>query len=202
MHRYEIQGVARVKKRKVYLLFTDTGTIFSRMINLFTGSKLNHASISFDEALTEVYSFGRKQPYNPLSGGFVKENVRTPFFSKSTCAIYQLSITEDTYKRLLDRVKRIESETDHYRYNLLGLIGVVLNMEWQRERAFFCSEFVATMLREAGIYSEAKPACLTKPQDLKEWNELKLIYHGDMVVYLQKYGVLNMTVSPWGKLYN
>ncbi|MFC4402787.1 hypothetical protein [Gracilibacillus xinjiangensis] len=191
-----------MKKRKVYLLFTDTGTFLSRIINLFTKSSLNHASISFDEAMTEVYSFGRRQPYNPLSGGFVKENVRAPFFRKATCAIYQLSITEETYERLLDRVKRMEKETDHYRYNLLGLIGVLLNLEWQRERAFFCSEFVATMLREAGIYTDTKPACLTKPQDLKEWHELTLIYHGDLVVYLQKHRIVDVAVTPWNRLYS
>ncbi|KAB8125770.1 hypothetical protein F9U64_21685 [Gracilibacillus oryzae] len=188
--------------RKVYLLFTDTGTFFSKMINLFTKSKLNHASISFDEALTKVYSFGRKQPYNPLSGGFVKENVRAPFFRKSTCAIYQLSITEEIYELLFDRVKKMEQETDDYRYNLLGVIGVLFNREWQRDRAFFCSEFVATMLREAGIYTEEKPACLTKPQDLKEWHELTLIYHGDLIVYLQKHGPIEEPVRHWKRLYS
>ncbi|SER89642.1 hypothetical protein SAMN04487944_11255 [Gracilibacillus ureilyticus] len=191
-----------MKIRKVYLLFTDTGTVFSRMINLFTKSKLNHASISFNEELTEVYSFGRRQPYNPLSGGFVKEDVRAPFFSKATCAIYQLSITEDTYHLLMERVKKMETETDQYRYNLLGLVGVLLNLEWQRERAFFCSEFVATMLREAGVYTDAKPACLTKPQDLKEWQQLTLIYHGDLAHYLQKQGVCEVTVTPWKRLYS
>ncbi|PWU67056.1 MULTISPECIES: hypothetical protein [Gracilibacillus] len=178
-----------MKKKNVYLLFTDTGTFFSRIINICTKSTLNHASISFDNELREVYSFGRKRPYNPLIAGFVKENLRTPFFYQAKCAIYQLSITEDMYELLFKRVKQMEQETDAYRYNLLGLIGVLLNLEWQREHAFFCSEFVATVLREAGIYTEEKPACLTRPQDLKEWRELKLIYHGDLIRYLAQYEI-------------
>ncbi len=187
------------KVRKVYLLFTDTGTLLSRVINLFTKSNLNHASISFDEHLNEVYSFGRKQPYNPWSGGFVQENVRGSFFSNATCAIYQLTITEETYEILRSRVKQMEARTDYYRYNLLGLIGVLFNLEWNRDRAFFCSEFVATILHEAGIYTDAKPACLTRPQDLKEWQELTLIYHGGLRTYLQKQGAMQQIPQAWHK---
>lgn len=36
---------------------------------------LNHVSIALDRELTEVYSFGRKQPDNPFIGGFVKEDI-------------------------------------------------------------------------------------------------------------------------------
>ncbi|UOQ87155.1 hypothetical protein [Gracilibacillus salinarum] len=183
--------------KKVYLLFTDTGTLLSRLINLCTNSNLNHASIAFDSSLTEVYSFGRKRTYNPWSGGFVQENLRTPFFRRSQCAIYQLTIPDETYYLLKQRIEKIEAETDHYRYNLLGLFGVLLNLEWQREQAYFCSEFVATVLNEAGIYMAEKPACLVKPQDLKEWEALQLIYHGELIAYLQYHGGYDVPVTLW-----
>src|SRR5699024_1066639 len=109
-----------VKRKKIYLLFSDTGTMLSRVINLCTNSTLNHASIAFDSSLTEVYSFGRKDPYNPWVGGFVKENLRTPFFEHSKCAIFQLTISEDAYIQLWERIKKMEVENEQYRYNLLG----------------------------------------------------------------------------------
>jgi hypothetical protein len=188
--------------KKVYLLFTDTGTLLSRMINLCTKSTLNHASIAFDSSLTEVYSFGRKHPYNPWIGGFVRENLRTPFFSHSKCAIYQLSISDDTYYALKQRIEKMEAETDQYRYNLLGLFGVLFNLEWQREHAYFCSEFVVTILKEAGIYIDEKPACLVKPQDLKEWKALELIYHGDLPVYLEHHGGYQVKIPLWKRIYS
>ena len=59
---------------KIYIVLTDTGTLLSKAIGLYTRKDLNHASIAFDEELKEMYSFGRKQRHNPFVGGFVKEN--------------------------------------------------------------------------------------------------------------------------------
>ncbi|MEM5591749.1 hypothetical protein AAHH67_08270 [Niallia circulans] len=67
-------------ERKVYIILTDTGTLFTRCIKFFTRKPHNHASISFDPQLNEVYSFGRRKPSNPFIGGFVKENVQHSFF--------------------------------------------------------------------------------------------------------------------------
>nr|WP_245780827.1 hypothetical protein [Gracilibacillus orientalis] len=191
-----------MKLKKVYLLFTDTGTFLSQMINLCTKSTLNHASIAFDSSLTEVYSFGRKNPYNPWIGGFVRENLRTPFFSHAKCAIYQLTIPDDTYYVLKQRIEKMEAETDQYHYNLLGLFGVLFNLEWQREHAYFCSEFVVTILKEVGLYIDEKPACLVKPQDLKEWKALELIYHGDLPAYLLQHGGFEVKAPIWDKIYS
>ena len=55
-----------VEQRKIYLLLTDTGTMFTRMIKLFTQEPLNHASLAFDDNLVEVYSFGRKKYEKPF----------------------------------------------------------------------------------------------------------------------------------------
>ena len=62
-------------EKKVYILLTDTGTLFTKLIKLYTKKPYNHASISFDLELLEVYSFGRKTARNPFIGGFVKEDV-------------------------------------------------------------------------------------------------------------------------------
>lgn len=55
-------------EKKVYLLLTDTGTFFTKLIKLYTKKPYNHASISFDSELSEVYSFGRKRLEIPSSG--------------------------------------------------------------------------------------------------------------------------------------
>ena len=82
-----------MRERNIYILLTDTGTWFSRMIKCYTKAPYNHASISLDENLEELYSFGRKVYYNPLSGGFVKEGVDRGVFlyKKNTkCIIYKM----------------------------------------------------------------------------------------------------------------
>ena len=52
--------------RNVYILLTDTGSLFTRLIKRFTNSPYNHVSIAFDKSLNTLYSFGRKHPYNPF----------------------------------------------------------------------------------------------------------------------------------------
>ena len=47
----------------VYVVVSQTGTILSLMLKFFTKAKYNHASISLDNKLDEMYSFGRKYPY-------------------------------------------------------------------------------------------------------------------------------------------
>ncbi|MFS8630040.1 MAG: hypothetical protein LOD92_02505, partial [Bacillales bacterium] len=62
-------------KKAVYILLTDTGTLFSRMIKFYTGAPYNHVSIALDEKLDQLYSFGRKVYCNPFSAGFIHERI-------------------------------------------------------------------------------------------------------------------------------
>ena len=57
-----------------YVVLCRTGTILSRAIGKLTGDWYTHASISFDDNLCSMYSFGRLWSYNPWIGGFVKES--------------------------------------------------------------------------------------------------------------------------------
>ena len=41
-----------MKEKKIYILLTDTGTLFTRLIKIFTKKPYNHASISFDAELS------------------------------------------------------------------------------------------------------------------------------------------------------
>ena len=56
-------------EKKIYILLTDTGTLFTNLIKLYTKKTYNHASISFDSELSEVYSFGRKTAKTHLLAG-------------------------------------------------------------------------------------------------------------------------------------
>lgn len=60
--------------KNVYIVLSQTGTIFSRAIRLYTRDQYNHASMSFDSKLLVMYSFGRRKRYNLLDSGFVIEN--------------------------------------------------------------------------------------------------------------------------------
>src|SRR5699024_5128528 len=180
---YNSDKEAKMKTRIVYLLFLSTGTMLSKTIDFYTKTSLNHVSIYLDRSLDLVYIFGRKRPNNPFIGGFIKENLNLPLFKNSTCAIYQLEITEQEYQQLSKKIFLMDSQKHLYHYNFLGLFGVMLNKEFRRQNAYFCSQFVVTMLQECGVYQGSKPPGLIRPQDLRAWRKLKLIYQGELKSY-------------------
>ncbi|MCC3375063.1 hypothetical protein [Cohnella sp. REN36] len=168
----------------VYIVLTDTGTLFTRMIRLYTKAPMNHASLALDGDLEQVYSFGRRSPGNPFSAGFVKENLRGELFHQATCSVYQLDVSESAYNRLQRIIRRFQENEREYSYNLLGLATLMLNMPLERDRAYFCSQFVASALSRAGLPVTDKPASLVKPCDLAASPSLTLRYRGELQGYL------------------
>lgn len=173
------------KKHCIYVLLTDTGTLFTRMIKLFTKAPMNHASIAFDPELREVYSFGRKRVSNPWVGGFVKEDLTSELFRQASCVIYRVPVTSKTYKTIRARIRDFERNKHQYTYNLLGLIGVLFNWRIRRKRAYFCTQFVATVLQEGGVRLCAKPPELTTPNDLAQASALQPLYRGSLQQYMR-----------------
>lgn len=169
---------------EVYVVLTDTGTLFSRTIRLFTKDELNHVSIAFDLELNEVYSFGRKNQSNPFLAGFVKEDVRGVLFRHTMCSIYKCKVSSTTYKDIRQRIKHMEQNADLYRYNLLGMMCVAFKIQLQRQYAYFCSQFVATIFKENGVNIVDKPPLFVKPGDFQHTTELELVYRGKLRTYM------------------
>ena len=170
----------------VYILLTDTGTLFTKSIKKYTKAPYNHASISFDRELTELYSFGRKSPRNPIYGGFVREDIFTGTFSKypkTTCVLYQLEVTQreiEKMKRVLNVFKRSQNK---YLYNLLGVFGVSINEPIEFSNSYFCSQFVAEILHRSGIKLWDKLPALVTPDDFRKNEKMRLIYEGALFEY-------------------
>jgi hypothetical protein len=171
----------------VYVILTDTGTLFSRSIRCWTGKPLNHASLALDPDLDEVYSFGRLHPNNPLRAGFVREQVWGSLIREASrytpCAIYRCRLGRTSYAKLLSELDRFRRESSRYGYNLAGLFAVAAGVEWCRPDKFFCSQFVAHLFAAAGAPLTRKPPALTQPCDLESSPRLELVYRGDLREY-------------------
>ncbi|WP_338131225.1 hypothetical protein [Cohnella rhizosphaerae] len=149
-----IEGMReRHREKSLYILLTDTGTMFTTMIKRFTAAPYNHASLVFGADLSEIYSFGRKKPTNPFAGGFVEEDVYAGtfrHFPNTRCALLRLRVSEPAFERVRRVVDAFKRQPERYSYNLIGLLGVLLDREMGADDAYFCSEFVAEALRQAG----------------------------------------------------
>lgn len=185
------------EEKQVYIVLTDTGTWLARLIRMYTKKPLNHTSIALDHELKEVYGFGRKRPNNPFIGGFVKENLRDAFFKDSTCAIYSCSLNELHYRNIRYILEQFEKDSHLYKYNFIGLFGVVLNIRMNREQCFFCSQFVASVFDQAGIQLVQKDAAFTTPGDIEQSDKLKLVYQGKLRFYGDREDSASIEASPY-----
>ncbi|WP_188455973.1 hypothetical protein [Virgibacillus oceani] len=169
-------------EKEIYILFTDTGTLFTRLIKLYTKQSYNHVSISFCDHLNDIYSFGRLNPSNPFVGGFIQEKIDMGLFEKAVCKIYSCTVTESEFEQMRNKVRQIELKKDMYKYNLFGLFAIIFNLNLSRKNAFFCSQFVATILKEKRGLLNKSPN-LIKPGDLMKLKQLRLIYQGNLSLY-------------------
>ncbi|MTI67874.1 MAG: hypothetical protein FH753_14910 [Firmicutes bacterium] len=171
------------KTKEIYILLTHTNTLFSNIIKVYTKARYNHVSISLNGEFSEVYSFGRKFYLNPFYAGFVKEDLDNgvySYFQDTESVIYSLKITEKQYVNLYNCINDFKKDSNRYRYNLLGLIGVTLNRPINRKYHYFCSQFVSSILKKSGVSLFNKPIGLVTPGDFQECLELKPIYSGKL----------------------
>ena len=83
------------ESQQIYIVLSQTGTILSRILHLITKKEYNHSSISMNRELTQMYSFGRRNPYNPISAGFVRESPHFGTFkrfSETNVAVLSLTV--------------------------------------------------------------------------------------------------------------
>lgn len=167
----------------IYIMLSATNSLLSTAIGTITKKKYNHISISLDKELNEVYSFGRLNPNNPLIGGFTREQVTSNFYLKAECQIYELEVTGEQLDTLKSIIIQYEENKYYYYYNLLGLITAWLNIPWDRPNAYFCSEFVSTVLIESGVMENSLIPSITKPYDIINNLKLALYFEGHMWQY-------------------
>lgn len=171
--------------KKIYLVFTYTGSFLSTLIRMYTKKEYSHVSISLDHDLTKMYSFGRHRPYNPIDAGFVRESPNFGTFKrfkKTKTRICSLEITEEKYQKLEAIIKKMKKKKNLYKFNFLGLVAVALNMKVKRERHFYCAEFVKYVLEESKVSTFPE---IVKPEDFEKIADLKEIYRGFLQEYKQ-----------------
>ena len=169
--------------KKIYIILTYTGTILSRIVKIYTRREYSHVSISLDSNLNQMYSFGRLNPYNPFIGGFVHEGIdRGTFkrFKKTKTKIYSLEIDEEKYDKLESIIENIQNSKNLYKFNLIGLIAVALNIKIKREKCFYCAEFVKYVLEQSQVLELPD---IVKPEDFENVNGLNEVYKGMLKEY-------------------
>ena len=143
---------------KIYILLSQTGTIPSKMLKIYTHAEFNHVSISMGFGLDEMYSFGRRYLRFPYPGGFVAEGKNRGIFARypnTQIALLELEVAQDKFLLLRDRLAEMNAQRKLYRYNFKGVFFASIGVVYHKENRYYCSEFVRDILVDCGI-AEAK----------------------------------------------
>jgi hypothetical protein len=142
----------------VYIVLSDTGSPAGKVIGVFTGAAYTHVSLAFDPSLKTLVSYngggGISSP--GLNRETLKDLNRKP---GASLAVFRLRTTPEQKKALISRVAAINWEGSSY--NLLGLLtkkSVLPNI-------MFCSQFVYTILEDAGAAYFKKKSGQVRPMD-------------------------------------
>lgn len=172
--------------KKIYIVLTHTGTVLSRIIKMYTKDEFSHVSISLDEELKQMYSFGRLNPYNSLIGGFVHEYIDKGTFKrffKTNAGVYSLEVTNEQYQGIRNSINDFEQNKEKYKFNIIGLFAAGFHKKISSEYSFYCAEFVKYVMEQAGIETKLPEA--VKPEDFKKIENLEKVYSG----LLRKYNI-------------
>ncbi len=141
-------------ERYVYVLLTGTNTMIAKLIRLYTREPFSHASIALDVELDELYSFARKQRFNPLNSGFVREDINKGVFGadkNARCGVYEIPVTEEQYEFIRKEIQHFENNEDNYGYNYLGLFSAMIGKDIDDGIHFMCSQFVYHVFSKCGV---------------------------------------------------
>ena len=171
--------------QKVYIVLSQTGTILSRILKLVTRAPYNHSSIALTEDLQTMYSFGRKNPYNPFLGGFVQESPAYGTFKRfknTKVMVLETEISADTYSELGQLIQQMLAEQTRYHYNYWGLFLAALRIPVKKRNSYYCSEFVKAMLLRMNLPGAEEIPDIVKPMHFLTVPH-KMVYVGKLQDY-------------------
>lgn len=172
--------------KSIYIVLSNTGTLITKMIGMYTKVPYNHVSISLDIELNEIYSFGRKRPKNPLFGGFVREYTNKgtfAYFKDTTCSVYEIKVNKNQYEEIKSNIDKFKSKKNMYYFNILGFVFVVLNIPVKFPYGYFCSHFVSQILEDSNVKLFNKKSTLVTPIDFYKLHNVNMIYEGKLCEY-------------------
>ena len=180
-----------MKKKKIYIMYSYTGTVLSKIIRVFTHEKYAHVSISIDKKLKKVYSFGRQNPRWMFPCGFAIEDIHliSQVCKNTKCQLYELEISQHSYYKLKRNLKKYIKNKNSYHYNIKGLLHINFNRIYQRDSHFVCSQFIGKLFIDSEICEFDKDYSILKPKDIVTIPNMNLLYEGkiiDLINQLEK----------------
>lgn len=169
------------EQKQIYIVLSQTGTVLSRLLHTVTKKDFNHSSISLNRELTRMYSFGRRNAYNPFWAGYVRES---PYFGtfkrfpKTNIAVIELQVSAQTYESVAAHLEEMYTRHKKLRYDILGLLVAAFGIRFKRKNYYYCSDFVKEELVTNQINGAEQLGEIVHPVDFLSLPGANVIYRG------------------------
>jgi len=173
-------------EKYIYVVISRTPTSTGKIVRKFLKEEYNHASISLDKNLSQMYSFCRFSVSNPLVGGIVRESAFTLNIGREDDVpinVYRIPVTARKYKLISEFIFDIYNDDEVYYYNFLGAIGVISNKKHAIYKTYICTEFVMEALKQGGINLTSLESYKITPTDICEVMSKFIFYNGNLNNY-------------------
>ena len=163
------------KKRKLFILLTRFPNNSSVFLEFVTGFHYTHASIGLEEDRNIFYSFVLK--------GFIVEEVTRyirPEWESFPCRLYELEVPEKTYQRVKAILLRFSKRKVPPQYAWGSLVACLFRIPYKQNDRYFCSQFVAEVLKKGRAARLKKDSALYLPGDFDTIPGIKLKFQGEL----------------------
>ena len=167
--------------KSIFIFLTRTESITSKIVKFFTSDKYTHSAIAFDKELFYLYSSGRKNGIKMFPAGPCMESLNRGFYERdphTPCVVYELPVTDEAFALARKEVDAFMANIDDYKFSVLGIAACKLGIKWTRKNKYFCSQFVAQILRKSGAATLPKEDSLMRPLDYAKLEGVTKVFEG------------------------
>lgn len=159
----------------ISVLFTRYYSTFSNFIYWISGRGYTHASIALDDVNEYFYSFNFR--------GFAKEYPKKHRQRSSKSVCYQLEISDESFEKMKKKLEDLKRKEQQLGYCRIGVILCLLHVSFKFENRYFCSQFVAEMLKLTDSVLLNKDPTLYLPNQLalelgRQVSIKEIVYNG------------------------
>lgn len=168
-------GTENQQMKTVTVLLTKYSDLFGKFICGISRHKYSHASISIDEKEEIFYSFNMK--------GFAIEKPKKirPKTREDGSVCIRMQVPESTHAVIQEEINQFLKKREQYTYSRLGVLLCILHIPHKFENQYFCSQFVAEILSQAGAIELEKKESLYLPGELVDGMEC--LFSGKQLIY-------------------
>lgn len=176
--------MSNTEKKKIYILLTRFPDVWSKLIGFMTHSPYTHASIGLEEDLNTYYSFVWK--------GFIVEDITRylKHFSKPfPCELHEFEVTAEQYDIIKRLLHEFAAKKQTYSFARWELIFGLFRMPIIRRNRYYCSQFIADVLKESEVLQSKRNSARYFPKDFRKIAGGNMIFKGNLLGYVQKFAL-------------